>query len=213
MIKCCIIAAIGELSLHRKWITKSSRFDLHLIVYDGSYETFKSDSTHVTHAKGYKFKLIYDYLNEKPNIIDQYNYFYMPDDDILIHSAGIHKLFWYMKNYELAIAQPAIANSYYSHSHTLRVPNSKIRYTNFVEIMQPCFSQEALKQVLFTFNASRSGWGIDFHWGKILDFSKMNMAIIDDVVSIHTRPVQSNHHQDLTEYLNKYNLDREIYST
>jgi hypothetical protein len=213
MNKCCVIAAIGESSLHRKWINKSARFDLHLIVYDDSYEIFKSDSLYVTQAKGYKFTLIHDYLSNNQPIIDQYDYFFMPDDDILINTAGIHKLFRYMKKYNLDIAQPAVANSYYSHHQTLRFPGSKMRFTNFVEIMKPCFSKEALKKVLFTFNATKYGWGIDFHWGKIVEYRRMNMAIIDDIISEHTRPVRSKFHGELNDYLNRNNLSGEILTT
>ena len=213
MNECCVIAAVGKVSLHREWINKRAKFDLHLIVYDNSYEIFKSDTPFITQSEGYKFKLVYDYLINNPHFIDQYKYFYVPDDDILIDTNNIHKLFWYMEQYKLAIAQPAIANSYCSHSHILKRPNSKIRCTNFVEIMQPCFSRDALKKVQFTFNESKSGWGIDFHWGEILDYRQMNMAIIDDIISVHTRPVRSNHQEELNEYLEKYKLTREFYST
>jgi len=209
----CVIAAIGESSLHQKWINKHSKFDLRLIIYDDSYEKFKSDSPYVTQAKGYKFTLIYDYLNNNPTIIDRYNYFFFPDDDISINTAGIHKLFRYMKKYDLAIAQPAIVNSYYSHPHTLRVETSKIRFTNFVEIMMPCFSKDALRRVLFTFNATKYGWGIDFHWGDILEYRHMNMAIIDDIYSVHTRPVRSSHYAELNDYLKRNNLSGKIFTT
>lgn len=213
MNKCCVIAAIGESSLHRKWINKPAKFDLHLIVYDDSYENFKSDSPYVTQAKGYKFTLIHDYLSNNQTIIDQYDYFFLPDDDILINTTGIHKLFRYMKKYNLAIAQPAIGNFYYSHPQTLRVHTSKMRFTNFVEIMKPCFSKEALKKVLFTFNATKYGWGIDFHWGEIVEYRRMNMAIIDDITSLHTRPVRSKYHDELNDYISKNNLSGEILTT
>jgi hypothetical protein len=213
MNTCCVIAAIGESSLHRKWINKFPKFDLHLIVYDDSYEKFKSDSLYVTQAKGYKFTLIHDYLSNHPTIIDQYNYFFMPDDDILISTAGIHKLFRYMQKYNLDIAQPAISNSYFSHPHTRQVPTSKMRFTNFVEIMKPCFSKEALKKVLFTFTATKSGWGIDFHWGEIVEYRWMNMAIIDDITSVHTRPVRSRYNDELKDYMNRNNLSGELLTT
>lgn len=147
MNKYCVIAAVGKTSLHPQWICKRSKFDLHLIVYDDSYELFKNDSLYVTEVKGCKFKLIYNYLRSNPNLISQYDYFYMPDDDISINSANIKRL-----------AQPAIANSYYSHDHTAKNKDFLLRFTNFVEIMQPCFSREALKKVLFTFDESKSGW-------------------------------------------------------
>lgn len=213
MNKHCVLAAIGATSLHRQWISKRSTFDLHLIIYDNSYELFKNDSSYVTASKGYKFKLIHDYLYSNPELIDQYEYFYMPDDDISINSVNIQKLFRFMKKYQLAVAQPAISNSFFSYRHTTRYENSILRYTNFVEIMQPCFSREALKKVLFTFNETISGWGIDYHWGKILDYTQMNMAIIDDISSEHTRPVQSDHRQELFNYMKKYNLNFNIYIT
>lgn len=213
MNKHCVLAAIGSTSLHREWIKKKSSFDLHLIVYDDSYELFKNDSPYVTASKGYKFKLIHNYLCNNPELIEQYDYFYMPDDDISITSTNIQKLFRFMKKYQLAVAQPAIANSFLSYRHTKKHEDSVLRYTNFVEIMQPCFSREALKKVLFTFDETISGWGIDYHWGKILDYTQMNMAIIDDISSEHTRPVQSDHRQELFNYMKKYNLNFNIYIT
>jgi hypothetical protein len=208
--KWCIISAVGKTSLHRNWINKYPAFDTHLIVYDDSYEKFKHDTAFIVQDKGSKFNLVNNYLNANKKVLNQYDYFYIPDDDIDIDSLNIHKLFNYMKEYKLAIAQPAINNSYYSYPHTHRRPNSILRYTNFVEVMQPCFSAEALKKVLFTFNENKSGWGIDFRWGELVNYSQFNMAIIDDVISLHTRSVQSNHHDELNAYLQKYNLSRKI---
>ena len=211
--KYCIVAAVGRSSLHQEWINegKGGVFDLHLIVYDDSYDIFKLDTPYITASKGYKFNLIQDYLNKNPHVMKQYDYFYMPDDDISIDYNNIKKLFNYMQEYKLAIAQPAIANSFYSYPHTTRKNNSTLRYTSFVEVMQPCFSRSALEKVLFTFNGTKSGWGIDFHWGKLLDYTKQNMAIIDDVYSEHTRPVQSNHHKEMKQYMEQYNLSYKIY--
>ncbi|OQD42711.1 hypothetical protein BUL40_09320 [Croceivirga radicis] len=209
----CVMAAVGKSSLHREWVDENSKFDLHLIIYDDSYGLYKNDTPYVTTDKGYKFKLIYDYLSRNPDLIDRYNYIYMPDDDISIDSSSIKKLFNLMDKYQLASAQPAIANSFYSYPHTTKHKDSILRYTNFIEIMQPCFSQEALKKVLFTFNETKSGWGIDFHWGIILDYTQMNMAIIDDIGSNHTRPVQSDNREELHEYMTKHDLSYDIYST
>lgn len=213
MKKNCVLATVGATSLHRQWINIRSKFDLHLIVYDDSYELFKNDTPYVTISKGYKFKLIYNYLCDNPELINQYDYFYMPDDDVSINSVKIQKLFRLMKKHQLVLAQPAIANSFYSFRHTTIQKDSILRYTNFVEIMQPCFSREALKKVLFTFDETISGWGIDYHWGKILDYTQMNMGIIDDISSEHTRPVQSDHRQELFNYMKKYNLNFNIYTT
>jgi len=212
MEKYCTIAAVGKNSLHREWTGCSPGFDLHLIVYDDSYETFKDDAPYVTKAPGNKFTLIDEYLSSN-DLVRQYEYFYFPDDDILIDSDNIRKLFRYMEEYRLMLAQPAVWNYYISHPHTMKHPASKLRYTNFVEIMQPCFSREALQRVQFTFSASKSGWGLDFHWPKILNSEKWHMAVLDDIVSFHTRPVRSSHGEELAEYLKKYDCDNlPIYS-
>jgi hypothetical protein len=202
----CVISAVGETSLHRQWINSDTDFDLHLIVYDESYERYKNDSKYVVRSKGYKFFLIYEYLISHPEFIDCYDYFYLPDDDIDIDVSNIHRLFRYMIEYQLEIAQPALVQSQYTFPHTLKSPYSFLRFTNFVEVMQPCFSKTALQKVLFTFNENKSGWGIDYHWGTLINFNKYNMAIIDDVISIHSRPVQSNHQKDFDDYINKYKL-------
>ena len=206
MKKKCIISAVGKDSLHHNWICKSEGYDLHLIVYDDSFEKFSNDTRFISQSTGLKFKLVYDYLTANSQIIKQYDYFYIPDDDILIDDVNIHLLFEYMEKYKLAIAQPALTDSHFSYLITVRKPDILLRYTNFVEMMQPCFSRKALKKVLFTFNENTSGWGIDFHWGMIVDFRYYNMAIIDDIISVHTRPIRSNHIQELKDYLLKYKL-------
>lgn len=214
MTKRCVISAVGKESCHRSWMDKTGGFDVHLIVYDDTYDKYKQDTPFVLRSKGQKYKLIYNYLNHNTRYLNQYDYFYMPDDDILIDNENILRLFDYMVELKLAMAQPALTNSYYSHPITIKQPNKRLRYTNFVEMMQPCFSKEALKKVLFTFNENASGWGIDFHWGKLVDYQNYNTAIIDDVASVHTRQVQSineNNKKELYNYLRKYNLTTTIF--
>ncbi len=215
--KYCVISVVGKDSIHRSWLQKddSHDYDVHLVVYDGSYTVFKNDAEFVTQAKGHKLKCVYDYLIKNSWVLDYYDYFFVPDDDILIDNKAIGKLFTLMQEYSLDIAQPALVNSYYTFEHTLKVENSFIRYTNFVEMMLPCFSKKALKKVLFTFNENISGWGADHHWGKIIDYEKHNMAIIDDVEAIHIRPIQSRNQRNIEElnnYIRKYNLNFNISS-
>lgn len=212
-VKYGVFSAVGKQSLHRNWLSPAKDFDLHLIVYDQSIKKFQYDTPFIKTEKGYKFKLIYSYFSENPHFLDKYNYYYMPDDDILIDSTNITKLFNYMKKYSLQIAQPALYDSYYTFSHTVGEKYNLLRYTNFVEIMQPCFSREALKKVLFTFNENESGWGIDYHWAKLIGLKGHEMAIIDDVKSVHSRPVSSYNQLNICElnnYLTKHKLNREI---
>lgn len=207
----CVISAVGKTSLHKNWIKDQVKsFDLHLIVYDDSFNLFKSDADYVVEGKEFKLRLIYQYLMNNKGLINEYDYFFFPDDDIMIDPTNIDSLFSMMKEYNLDIAQPALSEpSYYFFPHTKKQYESDLRYTNFVEMMLPCFSQEALRTVLFTFNENVSGWGADYHWGKLVNYLKYNMAIIDCITAIHTRPIQSECKENVLEYrayLYKHNL-------
>jgi hypothetical protein len=209
--KYCVISAVGRNSLHQHWIEDRAMvgFDLHLIVYDNSIETFKNDTEYVYHMKGQKLWLTYQYLNIHPEYIDKYDYFFIPDDDIIMDAISIMQIFECMEKYNLKIAQPALRCSYFTWGHVLRDNCCSLRYTNFVEMMVPCFSREALKTVLFTFNENSTGWGTETHWPLLIKTNKKDMAIIDEVSVLHTRPIQSGtalHNQEAADYFKKYNL-------
>ncbi len=204
-----MISSVCKNSMHKKWIEGECNFDLHLIVFDDSIDKFKGDTEYICHSKGYKLKNVYKYLNANPQILSRYDYFFLPDDDVYMDSATINSLFDAMRRFNLQIAQPALVRSYYSWPHTLKDRFCKLRYTDFVEMMVPCFSQEALRTVLFTFNENETGWGTESHWASLIGSNEKDIAIIDEVEVVHTRPVnggQPKHHKELSEYLQKYNL-------
>lgn len=104
-----------------------------------------------------------------------------------------------------------------SDADTIDVPLSEewtehtfvLRYTNFVEMMLPCFSKEALHKVIGTFNENESGWGTEFHWPLLIETNGRDMAIIDSVPMVHTRPVKRGRNENVKEleaYLKKYSL-------
>ena len=67
----CVISAVGKNSLHRKWMEGEMNFDLHLIVYDDSIELFREDTEHICHMKGFKLKLVYNYLQAHPHLQEE----------------------------------------------------------------------------------------------------------------------------------------------
>lgn len=157
--------------------------------------------------------MFYNYLQKHDFFLEQYEYVFLLDDDILITVDAVNKLFEMMENYALKIAQPSLVNSYYTYDHTLNNPFTIIRYTNFVEMMMPCFQVDALKKVLFTFKESVRWRGIEWHWEKLVTSNHKDIAIIDEVKAIHTRPIQSSdiRYQLLAEkYLEENKLSRKI---
>lgn len=212
--KYCLISTVGKHSVHHQWISKEHQsFDIHLIVYDDSYQSYKNDSKYVTEAKGYKLKAVYDYLVKNSEIIQYYDYFFIPDEDLLMDCISINRLFVSMEEFCLDIAQPVLYKSFNGSNHTQAFYDSIIRYTNFVDKRLPCFSKKALKKVLFTFNEKETCIGVDYHWGKVINCEKHNMAIIGGVKAFHNKPniLQNKKYiEELNKYLNKYNLDMDI---
>ena len=118
-----------------------------------------------------------------------------------------------MRQYQLKIAQPALKMSYFTWGHTQCDRYCKLRYTNFIEMMVPCFSQEALTKCLFTFNMNETGWGTEAHWSILIDATPNDMAILDEICIVHTRPIQSGqpiHMKELEEYQKKFNITTDV---
>lgn len=208
--KNAVFVAAGESSLHRQLLKGDADFDLHLLIYDGSYNKFCNDTDFIACDAGYKMDMTYRYLHRHPDLLDKYEYFFLMDDDIEMSTEEVNKLFGIMKQYHLRIAQPSLVMSYYTYEHTLRNPFCILRYTNFVEMMIPCFSKEALVKVLPTFEEKICFKGIEYHWAKMVG---NGIAIIDIVKVVHTRPVHSfsiDCFKKMKEYLTENHLNKEI---
>lgn len=211
--KNAVFVPVGKDSLHRQLLKGDADFDLHLLIYDGSYNKFCNDSDFVACDAGYKMDMTYRYLHRNPELFEKYEYFFLLDDDIVISTEDVNRLFSMMREYQLKIAQPSLVMSYYTYKHTAFHPFYILRYTNFVEMMMPCFSRDALKVVLPTFEQKIRWCGIEMHWPVLIGSNHNDMAIVDAVSAKHTRPVQSwNSLSQLQQenYLKKHNLSWSI---
>ncbi|MDA8329101.1 MAG: DUF707 domain-containing protein [Betaproteobacteria bacterium] len=132
------------------------------------------------------------FLGDSP--LWNYDQIWLPDDDIMTSWADINRLFAICRRHELDLAQPALLmNGNISHQVTVHNPVFSLRYTNFVEVMCPLFSREGLQICHPVFNGSISGWGLDYIWPHLLGGVSSKVAIIDDVIVVHTRPVGGNY--------------------
>lgn len=211
--KNAVFVPVGKDSLHRQLLKGDADFDLHLLIYDGSYNKFCHDSEFIACDAGYKMDMTYRYLHRHPELFEKYEYFFLLDDDIVISTEDVNRLFSMMREYQLKIAQPSLVMSYYTYKHTAFHPFYILRYTNFVEMMMPCFSRDALKAVLPTFEQKIRWCGIEMHWPVLVGSNHKDMAIVDAVSAKHTRPVQSwNSLSQLQQenYLKKHNLSWSI---
>jgi hypothetical protein len=218
MNKYLIISPVGDESLHPEWVKEKANFDLVLIYYGDNELVAESNikyTPYVYAAKGEKYHLIKSFIKSNIKFISNYTHIWIPDNDVLISTEDINKLFETATQYQLSICQPSM-NGYISHEITKPISNSILRYTNFVEVLAPLFDLESLLKIYKTFDLNYSSWGYDYLWSYLLDYPKDKIAIIDDIVMTHTKPVGQNYSrfpvtpwEEMNELLYSYRIKKE----
>ena len=186
-----VISCAGNNSLHKYWLQgEEPNFDLCLLYFQqGKEEEFKKDAKYVFSVKGFKFKLLNEFLSSNWELINQYEYISFTDDDMLGYCNALNNLFNKMREYDLWIAQPAMTlGSYSNYPHLFQNKDYVLRYTSMVEIMGPAFRIDILNKIKHTMNETQSGWGLDFLWYDMLGAPTDKFAIIDETPMAHTKP-------------------------
>ena len=194
-----VILRAGDTSLHEQWLEGGTERNWDLIVnyFGDNAQRYRQDDVRRIDFKGPKWPALHDLIRQLGDEVFRYERVWLPDDDLRASRDGINALFDIFGKHRLALAQPALTpDSHLGHLITLRNRSFRLRFTNFVEIMAPCFSRDFLKEMLPTFNENLSGWGLDFLWpSRIADWTRI--AIIDAVSVCHTRPVGGPNYQHL----------------
>jgi hypothetical protein len=188
-----VIAPAGDKSLYLEWLNGEPNFELVLLYYGDNIEVAKSFTKHTPHvyaSKGFKWWLIKSFIEDNLEWVSQFEYIWLPDDDLSINTKSINELFEIAKKHSLWLCQPALLG-YASHNITLPRENSLLRFTNFVEVMAPLMDLDTLLKLKETFDVNYSSWGLDGVWPYLLGNPKDKVAIIDTVKMIHTKPPKS----------------------
>lgn len=190
-----ILVRSGPNSLHKAWISDDCIFDIISIPYKETGEKSVKNCISMPVAQGQKWNPLYRYIFDNLDFVSRYEYVWLPDDDLDIHLDNLNSFFSAVLLDRPALAQPALTwDSYFSHILTLAFPGCYARDVEFIEIMAPLFSVEALVSCLWTFNQNVSGWGLEMLWTKIIHSSNFancssQILIYDKCTMRHTRPV------------------------
>jgi len=99
-----------------------------------------------------------------------------------------------VRDAHVRVAQPALTgDSFYSHPVTLDDGRYRWRRTNFVEMMIPLFTREALVDYLPAFGETPCDGGLDALWSALEMDTGRPLAILDATPWRHTRPVLGGH--------------------
>ena len=190
-----VIVRAGNSSLHPQWLAgaKDRSWDLLVNYFGDDPDKYKNQDILRIDSKGPKWPALKALIENHRDLVSRYDYVWLPDDDIACTASDINKLFEIARAEKLALCQPALTlNSYFTWGVTLKPLFTRLRYTNFVEIMVPCFERAFLLRCLPTMADNMSGFGLDFIWPKMLGSKAGNAsgtAIIDAVSVTHTRPL------------------------
>ena len=186
-----VLARVGRNSLHRCWVDRGQPrdWDLVLVPYQDIEPQDPEDCTVTEVITGPKWTGLRELLNGWDGWRD-YDHIWLPDDDIFASHTAINQMFEVARALGLDLFAPALhESSYFAHFDTMVNRRFGGRRTGFVEIMMPGFSRTALEKLLPTLDLTPTGWGwgLDSLWPKLLGYE--NVAVLDAVTVIHTRPV------------------------
>jgi hypothetical protein len=179
----------GKSSLHPSAIERlgEQNFD-YALSWFGDEPPAAEGAAFVHMQKGAKWPGLHATIAEHWDLISQYRYVWLPDDDLLCTPENVSRMFAICEDLALDLAQPALTpDSYFAHVVTLQHSAYQVRFTNFVEIMAPVLSIDMLARVFPTLREAISGYGLDAVWPRMTQLGKV--AIIDDTPVRHTRPL------------------------
>ncbi len=184
----------GDNSLHESWALHTRHCDIGISYFGADELRLFPEARYVHRKKAGKWDGIYDFFLCHPETVTLYDYFWFPDDDLYLTGKNVDDLIAIGSEYKFDLLQPSLdMKSYFTHFITLNHPQTKMRMTNFVEIMAPMLSNRLLHKVLPTIANTRSGFGLDFLWAQMVDDMRggdqAGCAIIDQIMIHHTRPI------------------------
>lgn len=196
-----LIVRAGDTSLHPRWIESHPQRNWDILVnyYGDNPKRYRGPDILRIDSKGPKWPALKELIDQYSDLIMKYQYIFFPDDDLLFEPDDIDLLFNSCHRYQLSLAQPSLsATSFVSHNITIHNPQAFLRFTNWVEIMAPCFARDALKLCSSTFNENLSGWGLCILWPTLLGVDHDRIGIVDAVQAKHTRQFFGSNYEHLT---------------
>jgi hypothetical protein len=187
-----VFCRVGDDSLHRSWLgdPATRSYDVWLDYYGADERRYAGEGEHLTVARDTRKLPRMSVLAREHPEIGEYDALWFPDDDIQADPATLERLFAFVHERGLLLAQPALApGSHFTHLVTLQHRGFLARFTNFVEPMVPVFSREAFRACGHTFGESVSGYGLDLVWPGVLGDPRDRIAVVDAAAVLHTRPV------------------------
>jgi hypothetical protein len=187
-----LISRVGPRSLHRHWLGDLHAprdFDVLLSAYDPAVIAPDGEGILFEHRPGAKVAGYGALLRAHRALLARYDYVALFDDDLLIESADLARLFAIVRYYRPRIAQPALTpESYFTYAALLRHPGFLLWHISYIEMMCPIFRADVLERLIPLFELGHES-GIDIIWSNLVWENPQDLAVIDAVPVVHTQRV------------------------
>lgn len=192
-----VVVRAGRDSLHPSWLDadRRARFDLLVARYEPGPSVGDRPGHMEVAIPGAKVAGYADLFRARPELLEEYDFIALFDDDLSISAREIERLFEVGATYGLDLFQPSLSwTSYFTYAAFLNSPGVRLRFANFIEMMCPVFRASYLRKALPLF-ALGFETGIDLVWCRLAGRREGRFAIVDDVLATHTRPVGATKHR------------------
>lgn len=182
-----VFTSAGDRANVRQWLKGRRDFDLFVVYYGNRPESLRDQADHFVSRRGSKFQNLHHCYLAHADILSRYDSILVMDDDILIDSARINRLFEIRRELDLWVLQPAFRLIGKISWDITRVrPSSKLRYTNFVEMSCPLFRKDKLDAFMAVYDPDLVGYGTDWWFLHAMGAElEGRVAIVDGVTCVN----------------------------
>jgi len=188
-----VISRIGPDSLHSEWLEVAGRGGVNFLLssYDAALAPIEHPAVRFETRTGTKVAGYAAILRDHAELIGNYRYVALFDDDLSIDAKSLLSLFELIDAHGFKIAQPALDHeSFFTYACLLRHHGQMLRHVNFIEMMCPIFRSDILLDLAPLFDLGFES-GIDLVWSAIVHQTPGDFAVIDSLPVRHSRPVGS----------------------
>ena len=218
-MKCLVILAAGENSLHEQWDLRPYKdviVDILILQkrkespkeHQLSQKSPRDDNTLLQGNP--KWSTVKHALPEYNSLIKTYDYLWIPDDDIQFTKAcKIAQMVYFANKHKLYISQPALVGNEYHRIILASGDKKTINYEYFVDSSCPIIKQDFFEDVVLNIllnDNSSSSWGIDIVWSVFCvrmygpkSLGIMNQFTIEHIKEPHVFEIES-YRKKIREY-------------
>jgi hypothetical protein len=207
MNKYLVFSSIGNNSVHNTWLNTENRtFDVVLAYYANNDEYYNkiaeknSDNFLIYKRKGFKWPNFNDYISN--NDVSQYEYIWIPDDDIELSGDKINEMFKTLEKYpNIMVAIPSTSKDSVNSNNKPPRPdrhncNLIIEYKNFLECGLLLINGSMLNNTFFRkiLNLTNTGYFLDILMKFCFDEKnrKISQVVLHDIIARHPKRTINN---------------------